>query len=174
MSRWKKVWSGLLACAMLLTCQVTALAEETKTVALDVVLVVDDTVSMQTNDPNHIATVALQQFAGSIPSVGSRVGMATYSADLLTQQPVIEVDSPEDAEQLRQYAQNGLTQNGRYTDLPSALKYAVDQLNQLDGIHSMEINYLDHGVTVNYDNGCLPYDWLQNRMGAIGYLPKEL
>lgn len=49
-----------------------------------------------------------------------------------------------------------------------------DQLNQLDGIHSMEINYLDHGVTVNYDNGCLPYDWLQNRMGAIGYLPKEL
>lgn len=132
MSRWKKVWSGLLACAMLLTCQVTALAEETKTVALDVVLVVDDTVSMQTNDPNHIATVALQQFAGSIPSVGSRVGMATYSADILTQQPVIEVDSPEDAEQLRQYAQNGLTQNGRYTDLPSALKYAVDQLNQLE------------------------------------------
>ncbi len=133
MKRWTKRICGLLAAAMLLfCCPVTALAEESKTAVLDVVLVVDDTVSMQTNDPNHIATVALQQFAGSIPTVGSRVGMATYAADILTQQPVIEVNGTDDIDQLRQYAQTGLTQNGRYTDLPGALLYAVNQLQQLE------------------------------------------
>lgn len=133
MKRWTKQISALLAAAMLLLCcPVTALAEESKTAVLDVVLVVDDTVSMQTNDPNHIATVALQQFAGSIPTVGSRIGMATYASDILTQQPVIEVNGTDDIDQLRQYAENGLTQNGRYTDLPGALLYAVNQLQQLE------------------------------------------
>lgn len=132
MSRWKKIIGGLLAVVVLLGCQLPALAEETKTVALDVMLVVDDTVSMQSNDPNHIASSALLQFASSIPTVGSRVGMATYAAKILTQQPMLEVNSKADIDQLIGYAQNGLTQNGHYTDLPSALKYAVDQLQQLD------------------------------------------
>lgn len=133
MFKLRKAVASVVAVCMILAMTGATLvgAEETKTPSLDLMLVVDDTVSMQRNDPNHIATVALQQFASQIPSQGSRVGMATYDDDIMTSQPVLEVDDEQDKEQLRQYAQNGLTQNGHYTDLPKALDYAVEQLQAL-------------------------------------------
>lgn len=132
-SKVKKGVAAIIAAGMILTATCTALvaAEETKTTSLDLMLLVDDTVSMQRNDPNHIATVALQQFADKIPSQGSRIGMATYDDDIMTSQPILEVDDAQDNETLKQYARSGLTQGGHYTDLPKALNYAVEQLGAL-------------------------------------------
>lgn len=128
----KMVAAAVAVCMLVVVTGATLVAaEETKTTSLDLMLVVDDTVSMQRNDPNHIATVALQQFANQIPSQGSRIGMATYDDDIMTSQPVLKVDDEADKAQLRQYAQSGLTQDGHYTDLPKALSYAVDQLQGL-------------------------------------------
>lgn len=133
MSKLKKALAAVVSACLILTATGATLvaAEETKTASLDLMLVVDDTVSMQRNDPNHIATVALQQFADKIPSMGSRIGMATYDDDIMTSQPMLEVDDAQDNETLKQYAQSGLTQGGHYTDLPKALNYAVDQLQAL-------------------------------------------
>ena len=91
MSKLKKALAAVVSACLILTATGATLvaAEETKTASLDLMLVVDDTVSMQRNDPNHIATVALQQFADKIPSMGSRIGMATYDDDIMTSQPKV-------------------------------------------------------------------------------------
>lgn len=125
-----------LACAMPVSAEER---EETKTTSLDVMLMVDDTVSMQRNDPNHIASLALQWFAERIPGEGSRVGMATYDDDILTStssltgtgQPMMRVYEQNDKEKLKEYARTRLTQDGRFTDLPGALYYAVEQIQNL-------------------------------------------
>ena len=130
MNVWKKLICLLCVLAVML-CGVSALAAETQSVSLDLYLVVDDTVSMQRNDPNQIATVALNKFANDLPRVGSRVGMATYAATILTEQPVIEINGEEAKTTLTAYANDGLRQDGHYTDLPSALNYAAQQLQAL-------------------------------------------
>lgn len=129
--KFKRVLTLLLSVSMAIICTVGAKAEETKTATLDLMLVVDDTVSMQRNDPNQIATVALQMFADKIPSEGSRIGMATYDDSIMTSQPMLEVNDAQDKETLKAFARSGLTQGGHYTDLPTALNYAVEQLQGL-------------------------------------------
>ncbi len=121
----------LLCAAALLLCGTVAFAAESQSIGLDLYLVIDDTVSMQRNDPNQIATQALNKFANDLPREGSRVGMATYAADILTEMPIIEINGEQAKAQMADYAENGLKQDGHYTDLPSALKYAADQLRQL-------------------------------------------
>lgn len=112
-------------------CSLTAYAAETLSTGADVMLVIDDTVSMKRNDPNRIATAALQRFAALVPSDGgTRVGMATYSSKILTEQPIAAVNNS-NVDSIRDYADKGLTQDGHYTDLPTALKYAVDKLKGL-------------------------------------------
>lgn len=45
------------------------------------------------------------------------------------------------------------------------------QLGALPGVCSMELDWNNREVTVDYNDDALSYQWLQNRMGAIGYLP---
>ena len=136
------IWAAMMCVILALACVMPVSAEEqgeTKTTSLDVMLVVDDTVSMQRNDPNHIAALALQRFAERIPGEGSRIGMATYDDDILTStskltgtgQPMMRVYKQDDKEKLKEYARTGLTQDGRFTDLPSALYFAVEQIQNL-------------------------------------------
>lgn len=113
---------------MALACTAAASAAETKIPNYDIMLVVDDTGSMRRNDPNSIASVALQRFADSIPMEGSRIGMATYSEGILSALPMIEIKDQSGKETLKEYAQTGLTRGGAYTDLSTALEYAVSQL----------------------------------------------
>lgn len=127
-----------MLCAVLaaMICAVPASAaaqEETMTRSLDVMLVVDDTVSMQSNDPNHIASLALEKFTERIPGEGSRIGMATYDDDILTktEPSMMLVRAKEDKDKLKEFARTGLTQDGRFTDLPGALFYAVEQIRGL-------------------------------------------
>ena len=65
MQKISRIWAAMLCAILALTCAMPASAEEqeeTKVKSIDAMLVVDDTVSMQRNDPNHIASVALQKF----------------------------------------------------------------------------------------------------------------
>ena len=137
MNLWKKLVCLLCVLAVMLS-GVAVFAAETQSVALDLYLVVDDTVSMQRNDPNQIATVALNKFANDLPREGSRVGMATYAATILTELPVIEINGEEAKTQLVEYANDGLRQDGHYTDLPSALNYAATQLQQLPASDNLQ------------------------------------
>lgn len=147
MRKLSNMWTAMLSVILLLACVIPGSAEEreeTKTTSLDVMLVVDDTVSMQRNDPDHIASLALQKFAERIPGEGSRIGMATYDDDILTStssltgtnQPMMRVYTQEDKERLKEYAKTGLTQDGRFTDLPGALYYAVKQIRSLPPMDS--------------------------------------
>lgn len=134
MHKISRILTVLLCAALAFTCVTpvsTGEREETKTTSLDVMLVVDDTVSMQDNDPNRIASLALQKFVDKIPGEGSRIGMATYDDDILTSIPIKQVRTASDMEELKTYAQTHLTQDGRFTDLPGALLYAVEQIQGL-------------------------------------------
>ena len=45
------------------------------------------------------------------------------------------------------------------------------QLGALPGVSCVELDWNSREVTVDYNDEALSYHWLQNRMGAIGYLP---
>lgn len=148
MRKLSKIWAAMLCATLMFACTMPVSAEEqgqTKTKSLDVMLMVDDTVSMQRNDPNHIASLALQKFVERIPGEGSRIGMATYDDDILTStksltgtdQAMMRVIESADRDSLKQYAQTRLTQDGRFTDLPGALYYAVKQIQSLPPMDSI-------------------------------------
>lgn len=138
MRKLSKLLAAALAALMAVGCLTVCLAsapaggDENMSPSFDLMLMVDDTRSMKRNDPNHIASTALQRFVDLLPSTGSRVGMATYNRDIMTALPIVTVESEEDREKLKRFAQDGLTQDGEYTDLPKALAYAVEKLKELD------------------------------------------
>ena len=149
MRKISNIWTAILCVILLLACATPVSAEkrgQTKTASLDVMLVVDDTVSMKDNDPNQIASLALQKFAERIPGEGSRIGMATYDDDILTStcsltgtdQPMVHVVTQKDKNNLKEYAGKKLTQGGHYTDLPGALYYAVEQIQKIQNLDPMD------------------------------------
>lgn len=135
MRKFSGVVRALICAVLVAACVIPGGAAgqtQTKTKSLNIMLVVDDTVSMQLNDPNHIASLALQKFTDTIPSEGSYIAMATYDDDILTKVPenqaMLHIRGSEDKKILKEYAETGLTQDGRYTDLPRALYYALEQI----------------------------------------------
>ena len=56
--------------------------------------------------------------------------------------------------------------NPDYTELRA-------QLGALPGVSCVELDWNSREVTVDYNDEALSYRWLQNRMGAIGYLPSR-
>lgn len=148
MQKLSKIWVAVLCITLMLACIVPASATgqgQSRSKGVDVMLVVDDTVSMQYNDPNRIASEALQLFVERLPHEGTRIGMATYDDDILTStdagtgQAMVDVKGEKDKDILRNFAENGLTQNGRFTDLPGALYYAVQQLQSLPELDSTQV-----------------------------------
>lgn len=140
MQKLSKILAAVLCITLMLVCVVPASAAgqgQSQSKGVDVMLMVDDTVSMQFNDPNRIASVALQLFVERLPGEGTRIGMATYDDDILTStdpgtgQAMVDIKISADKDVLRDFAKNGLTQNGHFTDLPGALYYAVQQLRSL-------------------------------------------
>lgn len=142
MRKFSRALAVLLCAVLAAACVVPACARQTrpqdqsKTPSLSIMLMVDDTVSMQVNDPNHFASQALQKFVDIIPSEGSYIGMATYDDDILTKVPdeqaLVFVRTLTDKDRLKAFAESGLTQNGRFTDLPRALYYALEQVRAVN------------------------------------------
>lgn len=138
---------------------------EVKTTAFDLMLVVDDTGSMKNNDKHEVAQAALQSFMDIIPDTGSRVGIATFDDGIMTSQPIIEIDTDEDREIIKKFAQTELTREGLYTDLPTALYFAVQQLQNIpqrdspqaiialsDGDNDLSNPRLEERSNENYQN----------------------
>lgn len=133
MRKLPKLLAGALAIAAIFNCLgAPGAASSGAMTKVDVMVMVDDTVSMQKNDSNEIAKVALEQFVNILPASGSRAGIATYNDGIMKNQPIIEVEGDESRKILKTFAKGSLTQQGEFTDLPMALEYAVEQLQAVE------------------------------------------
>lgn len=167
MQKLSQILAVVLCIALMLACVVPAGATgqaQSTSKGADIMLLVDDTGSMGTNDPNHIASVAMQTFVELLPGRDIRVGMATYDDHIITStgggtgQAMINVESSADKDPLRNFAQNGLTQRGAYTDLPGALYYAVQQLQNLSALDNQQVIIVVSDGEDDYPNAAARQD----------------
>lgn len=92
---------------------------------MDVILVVDDTRSMQETDPNKLSSVAINKFVEKLPSGADiKLGITTYSVDVLPGS--LELGQNVDA--IKQFSKTNITQDGKGTDAAVGLDWAVNQL----------------------------------------------
>lgn len=176
MQKLSKFWAAVLCVTLMLACVVPAGATgqaQSTSKGADIMLLVDDTGSMRTNDPNHIASVAMQTFVELLPDRDIRVGMATYDDHIITStgggmgQAMINVESSADKDPLRNFAQNGLTQRGAYTDLPGALYYAVQQLQNFPALDNQQVIIVVSDGEDDYPNAAARQDGEIARQKAL-------
>lgn len=92
---------------------------------MDVILVVDDTRSMQDTDPNKLSSVAINKFVEKLPSGADiRLGITTYSIDVMPG----SLELGQNADAIKNFSNTNITQGGRGTDAAMGLDWAVKQL----------------------------------------------
>ncbi len=91
---------------------------------MDVILVVDDTRSMQTTDPNRLSSVAINKFVEKLPAGADiRLGITTYSVNIMPGS--LELGQTADA--IKNFSNTNLTQGGKGTDAAVGVDWAVKQ-----------------------------------------------
>ena len=107
---------------MLAAVQITAFAADD---GMDVILVVDDTRSMQETDPNKLSSVAINKFVEKLPSGADiNLGITTYSVDVLPG----SLELGQNADAIKNFSKTNITQDGKGTDAAVGLNWAVNQL----------------------------------------------
>lgn len=92
---------------------------------MDVILVVDDTRSMQDTDPNKLSSVAINKFVEKLPSGADiRLGITTYSVDVMPG----SLELGQNADAIKNFSNTNITQGGKGTDAAIGLNWAVKQL----------------------------------------------
>lgn len=90
----------------------------------DIVLVLDNSGSMQKNDPDMLALVAVRQFIDEL-SADSRIAIIVFDESVRLVQPFVEIGG--NTEQIKS-SLNAVDYRGRYTDSPAAIERAVYEL----------------------------------------------
>ncbi len=99
--------------------------------SLDVIFVIDDTGSMEQNDPGHLCTKAVMQFVDLLPDDSSQVGVVTYSVGVEKQLKPILITADNDAKaKIKSFIKKSIQQDGAYTDIASGLVAGKKLLDQ--------------------------------------------
>ena len=131
----------------------------------DVVLVLDNSGSMRKNDPQSLATAAVEQFIQQL-GPGNRVAILIFDQDVTLAQEFINVQSGRD--QLLS-SLDAVDYSGQYTDSPAAIERAIYILknNARDEARRIIIFMTDGIVdTGNPQNDISRTDWLRNDLAA--------
>ena len=92
-------------------------------VKADIILVVDDTGSMQDTDPDKLSAVAIKKFVEKIPSnYIPRLGITTYAIDVES-----SLDLGQTPQIIKDFADDNINQAGRGTDAAMGIKWAIEQ-----------------------------------------------
>lgn len=92
---------------------------------MDIILVVDDTRSMQDTDPNKLSSAAINKFVEKLPSGADiRLGITTYSIDVMPG----SLELGQNAGAIKNFSNTNITQGGKGTDAAVGLDWAVKQL----------------------------------------------
>lgn len=124
----------LLALVLMLMCApfgVFAADGETKTQNGDVVLVIDDTISMERNDPTKMTAAATTIFGSLLSSnAGSNVGVVTFCKDVMEKFEIAPVNA-DTLTDLQTFAETKIRQDGKWTDIVVGLSEAMNMLTSL-------------------------------------------
>ena len=95
-------------------------------VKADIVLVVDDTRSMQDTDPDKLSAIAIKKFVEKIPSnFEPRLGITTYSVDVMN-----SLELGRTPEEIKTFADEKITQDGRGTDAAMGINWAMNEFEE--------------------------------------------
>lgn len=101
-------------------------AAPTSGIKADIVLVVDDTRSMQDTDPDKLSAIAIKKFVEKIPSnFEPRLGITTYSIDVMS-----SLELGQDPQTIKDFADNSINQDGRGTDAAMGVEWAINEFEQ--------------------------------------------
>lgn len=98
---------------------------------LDVILVIDETRSMRTNDPDMLCSQAMKQFVDMLSTNGDQVGVVTYSykvLDKLTPQVITAENNYK--QKIKKFANDRILREGVGTDVAVGLLSAKNMLDQ--------------------------------------------
>lgn len=126
----KKLLSVLMLILLLITStSITAFANDVIQ-HVDVVLVIDDTNSMKSNDTEKIAAQAVKKFTDRLASSGDQIGIVTYSIQILQEYPLTLIEGDTQINQIKEFADTKITQSGSWTDISVGLKRAVEMIGE--------------------------------------------
>ena len=108
------------------------LAEESVK-GMEVVFVVDDSASMQDNDPNKLAGEAVRRFVDLLPAEGDKLGILTYSFNPIEKQDLITITGKDAKQKLKDFSMQKIIQNGHNTDTAAGLAEAARMLDADQG-----------------------------------------
>ena len=127
----KKLLAAILAVSVMLVCSlgcITAGAVGATTGEVDVVFLVDSSLSMKTNDPDSIRTQAIDLFADLCTLGSTKIGFVLFGSDINYSQEPIDINTEEDRAKIKKTtAELGNYVKGA-TDTGRAALYAVDML----------------------------------------------
>lgn len=126
----KKIVSAILAVIFIAAfslCTVSAGAVGATTGEVDVIFLVDSSMSMHKSDPDNIRLEAIKLFSDLCALGSTNVGFVLFGSGINYSQPPISVDSEEDRRLLKETV-DGLTETHGSTDIGKAVKYAVEVL----------------------------------------------
>jgi len=93
-----------LLLGVLLSGSLTPAFADSSREGLDIVFVIDDTRSMQQNDPGFLSAEALRQFVDILPQTGDQVGIVTYALNVLDKMSLREIRDAHDKEDIKDFA----------------------------------------------------------------------
>ncbi|HFU4464588.1 TPA: VWA domain-containing protein [Streptococcus suis] len=95
---------------------------------MEVVFVVDDSASMQFNDPNKLAGEAVRRFVDLLPAEGDKLGILTYSFNPIERQDLMTITGKDAKQKLKDFSVHKITQGGYNTDTAAGLAGAAQML----------------------------------------------
>ncbi|MEG3310945.1 vWA domain-containing protein [Streptococcus sp. SS-4456] len=95
---------------------------------MEVIFVVDDSASMQDNDPNKLAGEAVRRFVDLLPAEGDKLGILTYSFNPIERQDLMTITGKDAKQKLKDFSIQKITQKGHNTDTAAGLAGAAQML----------------------------------------------
>lgn len=105
----------------------SSIRANTNEAKLDAVLVIDASISMQTNDPNKLGLEAVKMFVDMLGMTDNQVGIVTYGKSVGKVYPMTYVRSQEDKEKIKSFVDQ-IERNLNFTDITSGLLEATQLL----------------------------------------------
>lgn len=124
----KKGLKGLLILVLVLSVlSPNYVMASTSEARLDAVLVIDASISMQSNDPNKLGLEAVKMFVDMLGMTDNQVGVVTYGKSVGKVYPMTKVSTQEDKEKIKSFV-NGIDRDLNFTDITSGLTEATKLL----------------------------------------------
>ncbi len=126
MTHFRKRSKAIFAFVCVLTLMLQMLAVMPVSAAneeLDVIFVLDDSGSMEDNDPNKLSVTAISKFVDTVTTQDAQYGVAIYGDEVRSK---LELGATKD--EVKEFVRNNAHQNEIHTNAAAGIKWATEEL----------------------------------------------